>query len=358
MEKTIKLFNLTNDFRDLKINNELLEEVREKIIWYINQFDETTEESELNIKNFSNKISLFTTLLARKTSIGTNTAEGIYIEDEELSKVEMEENKYKDEVEVIAAINFIKEYLDTSNIDYNNFSNWLKLKHKNIFIKDKKKNPGKLKTEVNYIPAKTSLDFQINFLNPNEVEIELAKLGMFAATSKLQPIILSAIVHAQLVAIHPFKDGNGRIARLVANKIIEKGYKVPLWIDEAISISVPDYHKAMNESHLQNNPVPIINFFLIKVIEQINRNYDLWNEHLINLKVLEQIFKEEKIGKYKHISDHLIINGATTVAIISQKFNLHRDTTKKILEILRNRGVLKIISNKEDKHKIYQYVNR
>jgi len=42
---------------------------------------------------------------------------------------------------------------------------------------------------------------------------------------KLHPIKMATFIHFKLVAIHPFLDGNGRVARLVTNLyIISKGY--------------------------------------------------------------------------------------------------------------------------------------
>src|SRR3989338_4209624 len=37
---------------------------------------------------------------------------------------------------------------------------------------------------------------------------------------KLSPVIIAAVAHAELAAIHPFVDGNGRAARLLATLIL------------------------------------------------------------------------------------------------------------------------------------------
>jgi Fic family protein len=43
----------------------------------------------------------------------------------------------------------------------------------------------------------------------------------------MHPVLLSAEMHERLVTIHPFKDGNGRTARLVMNLILlQNGYTI------------------------------------------------------------------------------------------------------------------------------------
>lgn len=58
---------------------------------------------------------------------------------------------------------------------------------------------------------------------PEETPIlmaELLKRYANLVTSKEHPITLSALFHHQFVSIHPFDDGNGRVARLLTNFIL------------------------------------------------------------------------------------------------------------------------------------------
>lgn len=58
------------------------------------------------------------------------------------------------------------------------------------------------------------------------------------------PIILSALIHNNFENIHPFKDGNGRVGRLILNNILMKGGALP------ISISVKnrqEYYDALQD---------------------------------------------------------------------------------------------------------------
>jgi len=67
----------------------------------------------------------------------------------------------------------------------------------------------------------------------------------------LHPVVLAAFAHRRLVDIHPFANGNGRIARLLMNMVLlNKGYQI---------ISIPptlrhEYISALKASQREYSP--------------------------------------------------------------------------------------------------------
>lgn len=62
-----------------------------------------------------------------------------------------------------------------------------------------------------------------DYIPPESSDIPglLAELEEYIDTTDDHPLIVAAIVHYQLVTIHPFEDGNGRTARLVSGYLLD-----------------------------------------------------------------------------------------------------------------------------------------
>ncbi len=61
------------------------------------------------------------------------------------------------------------------------------------------------------------------YIPPEYIDIPelLDELVEYVNTTDDHPLIIAAIVHYQLVTIHPFEDGNGRTARLMSGYILD-----------------------------------------------------------------------------------------------------------------------------------------
>jgi Fic family protein len=87
---------------------------------------------------------------------------------------------------------------------------------KEIKIGEYKNSPNHVKTvsgDIHY------------YTNPEEVPFEMNNLLEWyrnAEEENLHPVVMSAIFHHKFTSIHPFDDGNGRLARILSNFILLK----------------------------------------------------------------------------------------------------------------------------------------
>lgn len=85
---------------------------------------------------------------------------------------------------------------------------------------------------------------------------------------KIHPLIMGAVFHYEFVFIHPFTDGNGRMARLWHTLILSKWNQlfefVP--IESQIEKFQSGYYKAISDSHSNGNS----NIFIEFILEQID----------------------------------------------------------------------------------------
>lgn len=79
---------------------------------------------------------------------------------------------------------------------------------------------GRYKTKLNKIAGS-----QHRPVEPHDVQRSMRQLIRWWRRSKGDPILDATIVHAWLTHVHPFEDGNGRMARLLANlSLTQSGY--------------------------------------------------------------------------------------------------------------------------------------
>ncbi len=72
-------------------------------------------------------------------------------------------------------------------------------------------------------------------------------------------LILASVVHNQFENIHPFRDGNGRVGRLLLNNILIKKGLPPVNIELADRV---EYYQTLQEYEKNKNLRPTIEFLL------------------------------------------------------------------------------------------------
>ncbi len=105
----------------------------------------------------------------------------------------------------------------------------------------------------------------IDFPAPEEIDDRMKEFinGLPELKQNLHPVEYAAMVHALFVNIHPFIDGNGRVARLLMNlALLQAGYNITI----IPPIVRADYIRALQKSN-HNDFKPFIKFITEMVYE-------------------------------------------------------------------------------------------
>ena len=129
---------------------------------------------------------------------------------------------------------------------------------------------GQYKTMPNHV--KTSTGEIHYYATPEETSAQMGDLMQWYRTEtqkgNLHPLIIAATFHYRFVAIHPFDDGNGRMARLLTNLILMQGGYVPVIITID---SKPDYLLALEKADAGD-----LEDFTILIGEELIRSLELY----------------------------------------------------------------------------------
>ncbi|ACN14954.1 conserved hypothetical protein [Desulforapulum autotrophicum HRM2] len=77
------------------------------------------------------------------------------------------------------------------------------------------KSPGQLKNEQNYLADKLKKKILFIPISPEKLQEGLDKLFQYIEQSTHPALVKTGIAHIEFEALHPFKDGNGRIGRML-----------------------------------------------------------------------------------------------------------------------------------------------
>ena len=154
----------------------------------------------------------------------------------------------------------------------------------------------------------------------------LDELVEYVNTTDDHPLIIAAVVHYQLVTIHPFEDGNGRTARLLSGYIMDLngyGFNGIGSLEEYFAYDIDEYYEsiqmglpALYYSGRENPPHPEIwILYFLRMVKlysgeftliEVSRELSVTNKTIINrLAVLVKygfvlpILVNQRIRSYK-----------------------------------------------------------
>ncbi len=212
------------------------------------------------------------------------------------------------------ALDFIGEYL---NKDIPITDRLIRELHR-ITVKDVRGNqadPGNYRKIQNYVINQKTQKIIYTPPPASKVPALMKELVTWLNKEKefLSPILTAGIAQIQLVNIHPFIDGNGRAARLLANLILyKKGYdfKQLFTISEYYDKDRTAYYRAIQSVPLTNMDLTSwLEYFVEGLQMQVSKIREK-AEYIIQSELLIEQLKSFKLNdRQETIIGHLLLKG-------------------------------------------------
>lgn len=196
---------------------------------------------------------------------------------------------------------------------------------------------------------------------PLEVEVQIDEFFDWLNSDKgkdIHPILRAGITHYELARIHPFVDGNGRVARAFSLLVLlREGYDVKRFfsIEEYFDGNADEYYKAL-QAVVKNGGdlTEWLNFFTKALAIELNKIKDRVRGMSIDFRWRDRLgrqiaLSERQIKLIEHLTDHERLFMKQARELLEK---VSDDTILRDIKDLMDKGVLK----KRGKTKAAYYV--
>jgi len=218
-------------------------------------------------------------------------------------------------------------------------------------VRGQDKTPGEFRKEQNWIGKIGCTLEQATFVPPNPLVLPdyLQAWENYLDSNDIDFLLQTAVVHAQFELLHPFKDGNGRIGRIL----------IPLFLYQKRVLSQPMFYLS---EYLEQHREPY--YERLKAISS-NGDWNGWIEFFLQaihaqaiqnsqkVQLIKQLYDEMKLSIQQatrsqytvHLLDAIfnkpIFRLTDLTAQLQRDFGIHEKTASDLFRKIKEAGILK-----------------
>jgi len=190
---------------------------------------------------------------------------------------------------------------------------------------------------------------KVHYIAPeaDRLEVEMNRfIQWFNTDNSMEPVIKSAIAHLRFVSIHPFDDGNGRIARAIADTQLARADRTNqrfYSMSAQIMESRKEYYAILESTQKGSLDVSQwLVWYFERFAEALETTDETLSKVLIKAKFWE-IHKTTQLNE-RQVKMINILLGEFTGKLHSSKWakmtKVHRDTARRDIQDLIEKGIL------------------
>lgn len=217
-------------------------------------------------------------------------------------------------------------------------------------VRGQDKTPGEFRKDQNWIGKPGCTIEEASFVPPSPLQLldHLEAWQQYLAMTDIDLLLQTAVVHAQFELLHPFKDGNGRIGRIL----------IPLFLFQKKKLSQPIFylsayleaHREEYYYHLQGisrhgNWNEWISFFLTAIAAQASENSLKVREIITLYADMKRTIYEITHSQFSiQVLDAIFHRPIFKTTDFVRETGIHKPTALGLLRQLKEHEVLKPIS--------------
>lgn len=218
-------------------------------------------------------------------------------------------------------------------------------------VRGQDKMPGEFRKDQNWIGKFGCTIDQATFVPPNPFQLPdyLQAWERYMDADDADFLLQTAVVHAQFELLHPFKDGNGRIGRILIPLFLyqKRALSQPMfYLSEYLENRREEYYlrlKAISEESDWNSWIA---FFLQAITTQAGQNSARVTAIQALYEKMKLAIQEATHSQYTvHVLDAIftkpIFRTSDLTAQLHKDFGIHEKTTPGLLRQMKDAGILR-----------------
>jgi len=218
-------------------------------------------------------------------------------------------------------------------------------------VRGQDKTPGEFRKDQNWIGSHGCTIEQASFVPPNPLQLldHLQAWERYLDSNDIDFLLQAAIVHAQFELLHPFKDGNGRIGRILIPLFLyqKRALSQPMfYLSEYLETHREEYYQRLKAISAEHDWNSWIAFFLRAVATQAGQNS-------VRVAAIQALYEEMKRAIHEatrsqytvHILDAIfskpIFRSSDLAEKLNQEYGIHEKTALGLLRQIRDAGILR-----------------
>ena len=217
-------------------------------------------------------------------------------------------------------------------------------------VRGQDKAPGEFRKDQNWIGQAGCVMEDATFIPPSPLSLSghLQAWEAYTNLGGIDPLLQTAVVHAQFELLHPFKDGNGRIGRILIPLFLyqKQALSQPMfYLSEYLEANRDEYYQRLQAISAEKDWNGWIAFFLKAIVQQSKNNGKRVKAIMALYDEMKNTIQNVIRSQYMvHLLDAIfrypIFQTPDIVKKLKQQFGIHEKTTQALLRQLRAAGIL------------------